>query len=174
MSIKELNDPTKPIREEHLTFDPRKDSYDSSSRVFATCVYWSGSLDYMAPFTHSTQWETWSDELIYSIYLRNGAEFTIDETYHGELMFWPCSVISEDSNSAYIVRIDGTHFLTEEKLPWDTAGVPRVLSSYPRESIQFYYQPYKSDQHSIKSFRHYIPVADELFPEIWKDRKGSS
>lgn len=45
-----------------------------------------------------------------------------------------------------------------------------VLENYPQNSIAISMRPYTSDQHLLESsFRHFIEISDDIFPEKWKN-----
>lgn len=64
--------------------------------------------------------------------------------------------LSIGNETVYTVRI----FLSRRK--------HIILSNYPEESITFKMRKYKSDQHIPGAFRHFIEIADDIFPEQWK------
>eukprot|EP00957_Ditylum_brightwellii_P071502 5435504-Ditylum_brightwellii.AAC.1 len=43
----------------------------------------------------------------------------------------------------------------------------------PRMAIAFIDRPLTSDQHILNSFRHEIEIPDDIFPNIWMDKKVS-
>jgi len=46
-----------------------------------------------------------------------------------------------------------------------------IVKGVPREAIIFVDQPYESDLHTPKTFRHPIGIPDSIFPDAWRDLK---
>ena len=57
---------------------------------------------------------------------------------------------------------------------WYTAmlrATPGMLEDVPREAFRFLDKPYTSSIHLPKAFRHAIMIPDDIFPEIWRNKK---
>lgn len=71
----------------------------------------------------------------------------------------PCEVIEQsNSGETFIVRL-----LQIE----NNRNI--LVRNYPRMSIVITMKPYTSDQHLGKSFRHFIEISDDIFPDKWKN-----
>jgi hypothetical protein len=90
-----------------------------------------------------------------------------DYAHHSDKTYWPCSVIRQESSGSYVVRIHQVD--REHDMEWHKNNVPRLLQSYPRESIHYFVKPYASDQNLHGAFRHPIGLRDEIFPAQWKN-----
>jgi len=114
-------------------------------------------------------WVEWSDEEILKRFSHNGAMIKGNYTTHRDRAHWPCSVIREQENGLYTVRI---HNRFGKRPPaWEKNDLPRLLTNFQRESIHYFVKPHTSDQNLPGVFRHPIGIHDELFPEQWKNRK---
>ena len=108
-----------------------------------------------------------SDEEILKKYSTSGHQYkTFDYRNHNDHSHWPCSVLKQQDDGSYIVRIHQPWWL--EPLPWDMRRVPRLLVNYPREAIHFFVVPYETDQQMPTAFRHAIGIPDEMLPAQWK------
>jgi len=68
----------------------------------------------------------------------------------------------EDGTKTYSYRV---FFLSEG----EDGGC--IVKGLPREAITFVDQPYSSDMHMPKTFRHSIGIPDDIFPDVWCDLK---
>lgn len=136
---------------------------------FTACVYWSSSDDYDAVyFEEFPDWIEMSEEDILEEYSSDGSVFVGNYKTHAGKTYWPCSVLYQDGEESYVVRIHQSPFSTI--MPWAEAGLPRMLTRYPRSSIHFFRRPYTSAQHSLSAFRHSIGIPNHIFPPQWKNR----
>ena len=67
----------------------------------------------------------------------------------------PCEIVDISTAGLYKVRI----FHGKKRT---------VVETYPKKSIAIVMKPYSSDQYLEGTFRHYIEISDEIFPEQWK------
>ena len=150
-----------------VTGDLRKVS--NHSHLFTGCKYWLTSQDRHRVFNkRNPVWVEWDDEDILNFYSDEGSRYNGDYSSHKDKTHWPCSVIREDDDGTYTVRIHQAHW--EDPTRWHRNSLPRFLTKYPRESIHYFVKPYESDQHLPNVFRHPIGLRDEIFPVQWKNR----
>lgn len=145
------------------------------STIFTGCMYWTTDDDMDPSYEIDDEdWEEYSDEEILLWYSDEGSEFVGFYSEHEEGAYWPCSIISsEDEYGSYFtVRIHQSPFGDIQL--WEQSGKPRLLTGFPRASIRFFYHRESSDTFLLNTFRHFIPLRDEIFPEIWKNRKEGS
>ncbi len=76
----------------------------------------------------------------------------------------PCEVI-EPSNSEETVS--GETFVVRLFQIENNRNI--LVRNYPRLSIVIAMKPYSSDQHLEGSFRHFIEISDDIFPDKWKN-----
>jgi hypothetical protein len=173
LSVTKLNEDTGPVR--IMSGDLRQ---LTGHPFFQTgCVYWEDFDDDLENFDDNVtvldndDWRDWSDEHILHKYGRDGSQFIPEDSYYtGGGMYWSCSVIREENDGHYIVRVfPSSHSHGSPR--WYEESVPRFLTSYPRGSIRYFTKPYKSDVHFPSAFRHFISIKDDVFPNHWKDRK---
>jgi hypothetical protein len=166
-SVTKLNEDTGPVR--IMSGDLRQ--LADHPTLQTGCVYWEDSDEADETFLHDDDWQDWSDEHILHEYGRNGSRFIPEDSSHYEHggVYWSCSVVGEENDGTYIVRVFPSSNLHRSPW-WYEEGVPRFLTSYPRGSIRYFTKPYKSDLHLPSAFRHYIPIGDDIFPTHWKDR----
>lgn len=99
-------------------------------------------------------------------------KFQIDRRISsGSGWHWPCEVLARKDEYTYTVRIlvppisDGVR--------WAHNRQARIIFDYPAQSIQFVTKMNKADNFLSGAFRHAIGLADDMFPEQWKDlREG--
>jgi hypothetical protein len=173
-SVTKLNEDTGPVQ--IISGDLRR---LADHPAFQTgCVYWEdeddwGDFDDDLTFLDNDSWHDWSDEHILYEYGSDGSHFIPeDSNYQGGGKYWSCSVIREENEGTYIVRVSPSSRLHGSPW-WYEESVPRFLTSYPRGSIRYFTKPHKSDVHLPSAFRHHIPIRDDIFPIHWKDRKKS-
>lgn len=160
-SIKELNDSMEPPRTEaELVVNPLPDN------VITGCMYTANYEDAYDEFRAGFDWSTLSEYAILENFADDGSEFVWHEI-NSFPKFWPCSVISGNDRSGYIVRIFQASW--EWETPWNEKGLPLFLTNYPRQSIRYFNEQGLSDQHLPNSFRHHPELPDEIFPEQWKN-----
>ena len=76
-----------------------------------------------------------------------------------EKHLWNCEIVEKEDPNLLTVRI----------LPSDVSG-PIIITQYPKDLVTFRVAAYKSDLHLPNTFRHFIEINDEIFPEKWKMR----
>jgi hypothetical protein len=141
--------------------------------LFPGCLYETSRDDSRRWYQLKTSnWRNMSDEQILLRYGSDGSRFMhqYENGYasHHDRSHWPCSVLKKQSDDRYIVQIHHAPFATRKQL-WHKKNLPRMLYSYPRESIHFFVHPQTSDQHLSGVFRHPIGIRDEMFPEHWRN-----
>ncbi len=158
-------------------------SLDSRNVLFTGCLYHEDDDGFWRFVENeggnNASWENQSiDELITGYGRPYGKQFKTDEDVaYSDGSFWPCvvfrreiSISSDKVEESYTVRITQSH--VHETTVWEKMKLPCIISSYPRASIRHFYKPYESDIHLPGVFRHHIElVPEDMFPEIWKDRK---
>jgi hypothetical protein len=150
-----------------ITGDLRKTL--NHSHLFTGCRYWLTSQDRDRVFNRrDPTWIEWDDEDILDKYARNGSRYEGDYSYHHDQSHWPCSVIRQDEDGSYTVRIHQADW--EYATRWHRNSLPRVLTNYPRDSIHYFVKPYESDQHLPGVFRQPIDIHESIFPEQWKNQ----
>ena len=137
--------------------------------LFTGCQYWPSKEDdskyYRNEYPH---WEEMDDKDILRRFADSGRDYKGgDYAHHSDKTYWPCSVIRQESSGSYVVRIHQVD--REHDMEWHKNNVPRLLQSYPRESIHYFVKPYASDQNLHGAFRHPIGLRDEIFPAQWKN-----
>jgi hypothetical protein len=95
-------------------------------------------------------------------------KFQIDRRISsGSGWHWPCEVLERKDEYTYTVRIlvppiaDGVRWVHKRQA--------RIIFDYPAQSIQFVTKMNKADNFLSGAFRHAIGLADDMFPEQWKD-----
>ena len=168
VTAKEANEQEGPL-ELLVTGDLRRKVIDHP-HLFTGCRYWTTRLDrYRIWNKRNLGWVNWDDEDILDKFADDGSQYQGDYSSHGDETYWPCTVIRQEENETYTVRIHQANFAEETK--WHKNNLPRFLTNYPRQSIHYFVHPYESDQHLPGAFRHPIGIRDDIFPEQWKNRK---
>lgn len=140
------------------------------SHLFTGCFYRISRRDKneMWHKHKDVAWQDMDDDTILQRFAENGSMFRGNFPQdHVDHDYWPCSVISQDSNNTYTVRIDQSKFHPPQ--PWHTNDLPRILTNYPRGSIHYFVRPYAGDHYLPKAFRHPIGIPDGMFPLQWKN-----
>ena len=141
--------------------------------LFTGCQFWPTKHDTSKVYTSpSPAWWAMEDEKILSQFSSDGSWLKGNYTTHEDRSHWPCSVIREDEDGSYIVRIHQANWSDQQ--PWDKNDIPRFLTKYPREGIHYFVKPYEGDQYLPGVFRHPIGLRDEIFPAQWKNRKQAT
>lgn len=169
-SVTKWNEDTGPIR--IMSGDLRK--LADHPRFQTGCVYWEDDEeDDEKDHVTDDSWQDWSDKRIIREYGRDGSQFIAEdsEMYLLGGVYWSCSVVRQDKDGTYIVRVFPSSELHGSP-KWDLEStIPRFLTSFPRRSIRYFTQPYKSDVHLRSAFRHHIDIRDDMFPTHWRDRR---
>jgi hypothetical protein len=180
-SVTKWNEDTGPIR--IMSGDLRQLAYHPKFQT--GCVYWEDDEEDDEEDDVETKkscngetcmpddnWQDWSDERILREYGRDGSQFIAEHSrrYQYGAVFWSCSVVREDRDGTYIVRVFPSSRLHGSP-KWHLESIPRFLTSFPRRSIRYFTQPYKSDVHLRSAFRHHIDIRDDIFPTHWRDRR---
>jgi SET domain len=83
--------------------------------------------------------------------------------------YWECTILRSkyldnglDVYDVHIYRNGNNDVLPSEN--YISRGIPRV-------AIRFYDTPYTHDIHLPNAFRHDIRIPDELFPDVWRNKK---
>lgn len=175
-SIYELNKETDGPLSVLVSGNLREDIEDDVIRTM--CAYWPTVDDHDDVYQEqNAEWYEWDDDKILSEYASDAEEYTYDFNNHGEHIYWPCSIIkSEDEYGDYYTvriyqQIKTTKGKKDDTMAWHTNDVPRFLTGYPRGSIRYMHHPYTSSIHDQNAFRHHIEIRDDIFPDIWKNKK---
>lgn len=138
--------------------------------VFTGCVYLISESDEDEKWKKPVDWEGLDDADILEKYGEDAARFSgIDPGMQNDGLHWPCSIIREEKlGQTYTVRL--WYMDMHPPQPWLDNGLPRLLTNFPRENIQFFHKNYHSDQHLEGAFRHHIGIPDDIMPSHWKNR----
>jgi hypothetical protein len=187
ISAQEANARDGPILDEFLSGDLRKTV--DHPYLFTGCQYWepssteknsnSNDANYANYAEPNKKWMEMSDEEILERYSNSGAEFVYGKggyVDHDERSHWPCSVIRQEENGLYTVRIHmsplrGVEPATTE---WNENDLPRILTNYRQESIHYFVKASAIDQKLPGVFRHPIGIPDDMFPKQWKNLPARS
>jgi hypothetical protein len=123
-------------------------------------------------------WKKMSDNEILATYATSGEDFVYGErgyTYHLEHSHWPCSVLLEEGDGKYTVRIHQSPLrgVRPSETPWNENGVPRILTNYSQDSIHYFVKASAIDQKLPNVFRQPIGLPYGLFPEQWKNKANT-
>eukprot|EP00977_Amphora_coffeiformis_P021425 scaffold9318_cov147-Amphora_coffeaeformis.AAC.4 len=141
--------------------------------LFTSCQYWTTSWEGHEVFAKpNPTWHELSDKDLLDMYADRGKEYDGSYLQHGDRAHWPCSVLKENKDGTYTVRIHQSGWYTET--PWHVNKLPRLLKNYPRSSIHYFVKPYHGDNHLRSAFRHPIGISDEILPNQWKTLSKSS
>lgn len=176
ISAKDANEKKGPILDMLVSGDLRQ-AVDHPY-LFTGCVYHEKDADsHWVYDTEESNWQKLSDSELLETYGGDGSGFHYSSdrgyTKHHDLTHWPCSVLRQEKDGSYTVRIHQSPYEYQQK--WDENDLPRILTNYPRESIHYFVKPFSSDQHLPGVFRHPLGIRDEIFPTHWKNLrdKGS-
>ena len=121
------------------------------------------------------EWKSWSDEKIIEKYSDDGEDYVYGDSSgyinHAEYSHWPCSVLKDEGNGRYTVRIHQSplHSDSTETTLWSEKDLPRIFTNYRRESIHFFVKPTSQDHMLEGAFRHHVGIPEGIFPEHWKN-----
>jgi hypothetical protein len=169
---KEANEDTGPVRPEFVSGDLRKTV--NHPYLFTGCLYYATKWDGHSVFQRSNlDWKSMSDRELLETFSDSGESYVYRDQHmylhHVDRSHWPCTVLRQEEDGSYIVRIHRAPWASDERLPWHENGLPRLLHNYRRESIHYFVHPFASDQHLPGVFRHEIRIRDEIFPRQWKN-----
>ena len=135
--------------------------------LFTGCRYWTTDWEEHEVFAEANPtWNQLSDEDLLEMYADSGNEYDGSYLRHSDRVHWPCSVLKDDQDGTYTVRIHQSDWY--EETPWHVKELPRLLKKYPRSSIHYFVKPYHGDNHLKSAFRHPIGIPDEILPKQWK------
>jgi len=167
ITAKEANEQEGPL-ELLVSGDLRK--VPEHPRLFTGCRYYTTNADRHRVWNRrDPSWREWDDDEILKDFSDDGSRYEGNYSSHGDNTYWPCSILREEKDGSYTVRIHQAAWASE--LRWHRNDLPRLLSNYPRDSIHYFVQPYASDHHLSGVFRQPIGIPDEIFPKQWKNRK---
>ena len=88
---------------------------------------------------------------------------------------YPCRVIKRNHSNSYMAELVIREQVEDEETElWQTVETfSHVLFDVPRDGFYFRDAFYSRDIHKHWSFRHDMRLPDEIFPEVWKNRKDS-
>jgi hypothetical protein len=143
--------------------------------LFTGCQYWEDSKHINTNFTkRNKNWKQMSDADILATYSAPGNEFVYGKggfEDHDERSHWPCSVIRQEADGRYTVRIHQSPLrgVEPETTKWSEKDLPRILTNYNQDSIHYFVKASAIDQKLPGVFRHPIGIPDEMFPKQWKN-----
>jgi hypothetical protein len=173
VAAKEANEKGGTVLDMLVSGDLRKEVHHPY--LFTGCQYWASSDDAHEFYVEEDpEWRKQKDKDLLWRYADDGERYgynyrgkTSGYKGHADGSHWPCTVLRQEDNGNYTVRIHQNRL--EDQEPWDKNDLPRMLKNYPRDSIRYFVQPYMSDQHLPGVFRHPIGIRDEIFPAHWKN-----
>lgn len=175
ITAKEANEMEGPIMDAFVSGDLRRTV--DHPYLFTGCQFYETDFDSHDAFrAHDVNWKNMTDLEIMGRFANWEPNKDAERGYarHRSRSFWPCTVIRREDNAdslLYTVRIHQNDVMDE--LPWHRHNLPRFLINFPRTSIHYFVRPLASDQHLPGVFRHPIGIREELFPEHWKNLKGT-
>lgn len=142
--------------------------------LFTGCFYRESFADNHEVYqSEESQWPTWNDTKILDWFSDPAGWKEENHKYstHNDQSYWPCSIIrkDDDDKGTFTVRIHQS--LWYDQQIWDENDLPRLITKFPSESIQFFVKPYEGDQHLENAFRHPVGFPSDIFPNIWKNRE---
>ena len=166
MSTNELNSQDK-IPDAFLAQDLRENRFDLN--VMTGCQYAVSDNEASDSYQEENDgWRDLPDDEILRLYSTvEDGRLTEKYEYHDDKSYWPCTIIREQDDGNYLVRI--YQHRDNTVTPWAENGLPRFITDYPRSSIHFFPYPYESDQWLAGAFRHHIGIPDHLFMNAWKN-----
>lgn len=174
ISAQEANSRSGPIADDFISGDLRETV--NHPYLFTGCVYGDEqssirNSNYTRP---NKGWKNLSDVEILETYATSGEPFVYEtEGYarHYERSHWPCSVLYQETEGKYTVRIHQSPLRGVEPstTDWDENEVPRILTNYSQASIHYFVKASKIDQNLPLVFRQPIGLPDGMFPDIWKN-----
>jgi hypothetical protein len=136
--------------------------------LFTGCQYWTTDLDEDHVWEEEKpDWETLDDAQLLERYADDGSFYHGNYSLANDKVYWPCSILKREGDATFLVRIHQSKWHSQQ--PWDYYQLPRLLTNYPRNSIQYFVRQYKSDQFLPGAFRHHIGIPDKIFPPQWKN-----
>ena len=173
VSAKEANENDGPVLEELVSGDLRKEV--NHPYLFTGCVYYESRDDRHEYYKQEgVDWKSRSDKEILEWYAddASGGWYSYkypEEGYkhHSDYTHWPCSVLREQKDGRYVVRIHQNPYFSGQ--PWHENNLPRLLVNYPRSAIHYFVQPRASDQQLANAFRQWIQIPEDMFPSQWKN-----
>ena len=171
-SVTKLNEDEGPVIPELMSGDLRKEV--THPDLMTACLYFIDNDEIPKEWQMNDAngaWKNLTDEEILVRYGEQGSDIT-PELFTDHLVapsYWPCYVIEKEETGGYIIQVFQSPL--DDKASWSQLGVPHFITNYPRESIRYFYKPYRSDAHFENAFRHHIEIRDEIFPEQWKNLK---
>ncbi|KAG7373340.1 SET methyltransferase domain containing protein [Nitzschia inconspicua] len=163
------------IPDEMISFNLRKTV--DHPYLFTGCFYRTGKADvndtrYDTP---NENWRNLTNKEIIRMYASDGSKHVHGRRgYQKHAMYshWPCSVLFDQNDGTYIVRIHqipiGGRYVP--KAIWNQNKVPRILFNYPRSSIHFFVKPDVADHQMPNVFRHPIGLPDGIYPDHWNNK----
>jgi hypothetical protein len=79
---------------------------------------------------------------------------------NSHVAWFPCEITGVDDVGSYQGNVYSKSLEMKQLI--------RIFHSIPREAIRFVDKSYQSNQHIFHSFRHYIPMANNIFPTRWR------
>jgi hypothetical protein len=173
VSVQQANQQNGPVMKELLSGDLRKRV--DHPYLFTGCQYWESSKHINSNYTQpNKKWKEMSDADILATYSASGKEFVYGEggyADHYEHSHWPCSVIRQEAEGRYTVRIHPSPLrgVQPATTKWSKNNLPRILTNYNQGSIHYFVKASAIDQKLPGTFRHPIGIPDEMFPKLWKN-----
>lgn len=87
----------------------------------------------------------------------------------------PCSIIQKiDGFDSYVVRLSRLIDNGDEVRSTSRENETIIFFGIPRDAFFFIDLPYSRDIHQDWAFRHPMMIPDEIFPDIWKNKKNEN
>lgn len=183
MTVQDANDREDPIPKNLISGNLRETV--DHPHIFLGCVFYTdfyeeidyGGARYKNEEARATDWKGWDDEKILKFFGEDGSGYEYPEPElgyitHDEYSHWPCSVLKDEGNELYTVRIHQTPLRTRETL-WTKHNLPRILTNYDRESIRYFVKSEDQDHTLPNAFRHHVGVPEGIFPDHWMNLKNN-
>ncbi len=183
MTVQDANDREDPIPKNLISGNLRETI--DHPHIFLGCVFYTdfneeidyGGTRYKDAAARATDWKGWDDEKILQFFGEDGSGFEYPEPElgyitHDEYSHWPCSVLKDEGNELYTVRIHQTPLKTRKTL-WAKHNLPRILTNYDRESIRYFVKSEDQDHTLPNAFRHHVGVPEGIFPDHWMNLRNN-
>ena len=183
VTVQQANSRKDPITPNLISGDLRETV--DHPHIFLACIFYTdeeidyGKDRYNKQVASLTSWKEWDDDRILENFGESGDRFEYPDPEigyidHAEYSHWPCSVLKDEGDRRYTVRIHQTpltsHWIKETQ--WEKHKLPRILTEYRRESIRYFVKPEDQDHMLPNAFRHHVGIPDGIFPDHWMNLRN--